>query len=60
MDSKGLVGGLLCLWDPKVVQLKGCCCNRIFILVSGTLFNSFECVILNINAPNEVGDREKL
>ncbi|KAL7181638.1 hypothetical protein ACSBR1_040519 [Camellia fascicularis] len=60
VDSEGLAGGLLCIWDPEVFQLKDCCCTRRFILLSGTLFNSFDCVLLNIYAPNEVGNRAKL
>ncbi|KAL7243530.1 hypothetical protein ACSBR1_015848 [Camellia fascicularis] len=57
MDSEGLAGGLLCIWDPDVLQMKKCCSNRLFLLISGTLFNSFECAVLNIYAPNEVGVR---
>lgn len=60
IDSIGLSGGLLCIWDPEVFQLQACCSNRRFILLSGTLFNSFNCVILNIYAPNSVGDKKKL
>ncbi|XP_028082420.1 uncharacterized protein LOC114283748 [Camellia sinensis] len=56
VDPEGSAGGLLCIWDPGVFQLSGSCCNRRFILLSGTLYNSFHCVMLNIYAPNEVSN----
>lgn len=60
MDSEGTAGGLLCIWYPEVFQLGACCSSRRFILLLGTMFNSFECVLLNIYAPNDVGGRRKL
>ncbi|GMP26175.1 hypothetical protein CsSME_00002736 [Camellia sinensis var. sinensis] len=60
VDFEGAVGGLLWIWDPGVFQISGCYSSRIFILLSGSLFYSFECVILNLYAPNEVGNRGKL
>ncbi|XP_028084671.1 uncharacterized protein LOC114285783 [Camellia sinensis] len=60
VDSIGLSGGLLCNWDPKVFQLQACCSSRRFIMFLGTLFKSFDCVILNLYAPDSVGDRKKL
>ncbi|KAL7218082.1 hypothetical protein ACSBR2_011370 [Camellia fascicularis] len=57
VDPVGSAGGLLCIWDPGVFQLSGSCCKRRFILLSGTLYNSFHCVLLNIYAPNEVTSR---
>ncbi|XP_028126821.1 uncharacterized protein LOC114323420 [Camellia sinensis] len=59
VGSEGSAGGLLCIWDPQVFHLVDCCSNRRFILLSGLLFNSFDCVIVNLYAPNEVGDRRK-
>ncbi|XP_028061248.1 uncharacterized protein LOC114264754 [Camellia sinensis] len=41
-------------------EVSSCCCNRRFILLLGTLFFSFECVIINLYAPNEVALRGKL
>ncbi|KAL7223463.1 hypothetical protein ACSBR1_024998 [Camellia fascicularis] len=35
VDSIGLSGGLLCIWDPEVFQLQACCSSRRFILLSG-------------------------
>lgn len=60
INPNGLAGGLLCIWDPGVFQLVDCCSNRNFVLLSGTLFCTFECAIINIYAPNDVGARGKL
>ncbi|CAL5438187.1 unnamed protein product [Camellia sinensis] len=60
VDADGSAGGLLCIWDPDIFQLKDCCSSRRFIILSGTLFNHFHCVILNIYAPNDVGSRGNL
>ncbi|CAL5415768.1 unnamed protein product [Camellia sinensis] len=60
VDSEGLAGGLLCIWDPSLFQLKDCCSNRRFVLLSGTLLKSFDCVILNVYAPNDVNGRGML
>ncbi|XP_028076106.1 uncharacterized protein LOC114278281 [Camellia sinensis] len=57
VDPEGTAGGLLCMWDPDVFQLSGSYCNRRFILLSGTLYNSFHCVLLNVYAPNDVSSR---
>ncbi|XP_028118140.1 uncharacterized protein LOC114315728 [Camellia sinensis] len=57
VDPEGTARGLLCMWDPDVFQLSGSCCNRRFILLSDTLYNSFHCVLLNIYAPNDVSSR---
>ncbi|XP_028055424.1 uncharacterized protein LOC114259592 [Camellia sinensis] len=53
VDPVGTVGGLLCIWDPDVFQLSGSCYNRRFILLSSTLYNSFDCVLLNVYVPND-------
>ena len=60
VDSEGASGGLLGVWDPRGFQIVECCNSRRFILLSGTFFNSFECAIVNIYAPNEVELRSKL
>ncbi|XP_028086954.1 uncharacterized protein LOC114287711 [Camellia sinensis] len=60
VDAIGAAGGLLCIWDPDVFQLSECCSNKNFILLSGTILNSFECVILNVYAPNDIMRRGKL
>ncbi|KAL7200241.1 hypothetical protein ACSBR1_032210 [Camellia fascicularis] len=57
VDPVGSTGGLLCIWDPSVFQLSGCCCNRRYILLSSSLYNSFDCVLINIYAPNNTSAR---
>ncbi|XP_028059521.1 uncharacterized protein LOC114263216 [Camellia sinensis] len=59
-NSDGSAGGLLSIWNPEVFSLSECCSNRNFLLLSGTLSSSFECVFLNIYAPNDVVQRAKL
>ncbi|XP_028077223.1 uncharacterized protein LOC114279208 [Camellia sinensis] len=59
VGSEGTAGGLLCIWDPDFFQLVDCCSNRRFVLLSGILLNTFECTIVNVYAPNEVGSRFK-
>ncbi|KAL7170415.1 hypothetical protein ACSBR2_035345 [Camellia fascicularis] len=34
VDSEGVAGGLLCIWNPEVFQLVDCCSNRNFIILS--------------------------
>ncbi|XP_028090713.1 uncharacterized protein LOC114290913 [Camellia sinensis] len=58
VDSAGAAGGLLCIWNPEVFQLVDCCSNRYLIILSGTIYNSFECVILNIYGPNDMRRRK--
>ncbi|XP_028072866.1 uncharacterized protein LOC114275081 [Camellia sinensis] len=60
VDAEGSAGGLLCIWDPDIFQIKECCSNRRFILLSGAILNHFHCAILNIYAPNDVGPRGNL
>lgn len=60
MDVEGTAGVLLCIWDLGVLHVSRCCCSKRFIVLSGTLFFSFDCVIVNLYAPNEVGRRGKL
>ncbi|XP_028104164.1 uncharacterized protein LOC114303229 [Camellia sinensis] len=60
VDAVGRAGGLLCIWNPAVFQLMDSCCNHSFLLLSGTLFSSFPCVIVNVYAPNDVVKRQEL
>lgn len=60
VDAIGRAGGLLCTWNPDVFQLKASCCNHNFLLLSGTIFHSFECVIINVYDPNEVAKRREV
>lgn len=60
VDAEGRAGGLLCIWDPDVFQLSDCCSNRSYLLLAGTVFNSFACVVINVYAPNDTVRRGKL
>ncbi|XP_028094700.1 uncharacterized protein LOC114294749 [Camellia sinensis] len=60
VDADGSAGGLLCVWKPEVFSLADCCCNRSFIILSSTLFNSLNCVIVNVYALNDVSARRSL
>ncbi|XP_028082362.1 uncharacterized protein LOC114283684 [Camellia sinensis] len=60
VDSDGSACGLLCIWRPEVFKLRDCCCSKNFILLLGASCLSFECVIVNIYAPNEIVGRRKL
>lgn len=58
--AEGSAGGILCLWNPEIFLLKECCSNRNFILLAGTSLHCFDCVIVNIYAPNDVLGRRQL
>ncbi|XP_028057423.1 uncharacterized protein LOC114261349 [Camellia sinensis] len=60
VDSVGSAGSLLCVWNPGVFQMSECCSSRNFLLLSGIVKQSFECVIVNIYAPNNLRSRGQL
>lgn len=60
VDAEGRAVGLLCIWDPEVFQLSDCCSNRHFIMLAGIVLNSFDCVVINVYAPNDPMRRGKL
>ncbi|XP_028061794.1 uncharacterized protein LOC114265225 [Camellia sinensis] len=60
VDADRSAGGLLCVWKLDIFCLDDCCSNRSFIILSGTLFNSLECVIVNVYVPNDVSARRSL
>ncbi|KAF5932138.1 hypothetical protein HYC85_028309 [Camellia sinensis] len=60
VDAVGPADGLICIWDPEVFQLSECCSSRNLILLSGKIHNSFDYVIVNTYAPNDVLRRRKL
>lgn len=41
-------------------SLRSCCGARNFVLLSGTILPTFDCVLLNVYAPNEVSRRKCL
>ncbi|XP_028053162.1 uncharacterized protein LOC114257580 [Camellia sinensis] len=60
MDVERRAGGLLCIWNTEVFQFDACCGIRHFILLSGKLFFSFNCVIVNVYSSLEVVKRKEL
>ncbi|XP_028106487.1 uncharacterized protein LOC114305578 [Camellia sinensis] len=60
VDAEGKAGGLLFVWNPTVFQVHECCGNRNFIPMSGTLFSSFNCVIVNVYGPTDVAKRQEV
>lgn len=60
IDAVGRARGLLCIWNPEIFQLSASCCNHNFLLLSGTLFYCFDCVIINVYGPNDVAKRKEL
>ncbi|GMP35227.1 hypothetical protein CsSME_00007763 [Camellia sinensis var. sinensis] len=53
-------GGLLCLWNPQIFELKECCSARSFVILAGMAHHTFNCTIINVYAPNDVIKRRKL
>ncbi|KAI8552570.1 hypothetical protein RHMOL_Rhmol06G0277200 [Rhododendron molle] len=60
VGASGTAGGLLSIWNPDIFKLKSFCSNRNFILVKGTYYNQFSCIIVNIYAPCDTVERRKL
>ncbi|XP_028109972.1 uncharacterized protein LOC114308561 [Camellia sinensis] len=60
VDAIGTAGGILCIWNPEVFSLKGCCCYTSFILLEGIVHSNLNCVVGNIYAPNDEENRRKL
>lgn len=60
VDAEGSAGGLLSVWNPEAFSLEDCCCTKNLILLSGTSKCFFNCVIINIHAPNDVINRRKV
>lgn len=57
VDAEGLSGGILCVWKPSVFALSHCCSSRNFIILAGKLLPDFNCVFINVYAPNDVALR---
>ena len=60
VDAIDSAGGLLCVWERNFFKLQNVKCSRHFILLSGKILPDFDCVIVNIYAPNKVLKRKKL
>ncbi|KAH7839133.1 hypothetical protein Vadar_000168 [Vaccinium darrowii] len=59
-ESEGASGGLITMWNKKAFQAHHILARRNFIIVKGELFGSFECIIINIYAPNDIRSRREL
>lgn len=53
VDADGSAGEVLCVWRLEVFVMSHCCSSRCFILLSGTIFPDFQCLFINIYAPND-------
>ncbi|XP_028063179.1 uncharacterized protein LOC114266465 [Camellia sinensis] len=60
VDADGRAGGLLCIWHPDRFKVVDCCGSRNFIILSSISGQSFECSMVNVYAPNDVGKRRQL
>lgn len=60
VNSEGSARGLLSVWNPEVFKLLECCSQRNFLLISGIIVGSFECVFLNVYGPNDLSKRARL
>lgn len=59
-SSEGASGGLLTLWNSEIFKPHAITSHKHFILVEGTQGNGFQCVFLNIYAPNNPISRRNL
>ncbi|KAL7194493.1 hypothetical protein ACSBR1_034841 [Camellia fascicularis] len=57
VDADGFSGGVLCVWKASVFSLAKCCSSRNFLILSGTILPCFNCVFVNVYAPNDVTRR---
>ncbi|XP_028064362.1 uncharacterized protein LOC114267521 [Camellia sinensis] len=57
VDADGFSGGVLCVWKASVFSLAKCCSSRNFLILSGTILPRFNCVFVNVYAPNDVTRR---
>lgn len=60
VGADGSAGGLLCLWNPQIFELKECCSARSFVILAGMAHHTFNCTIINVYSPNDVIKRRKL
>lgn len=59
-EAEGSSGGLISIWSVDILKEEEIIVNKHFILIKGTLTNSFPCIIVNIYAPNNYMDRRSL
>ncbi|KAL7212277.1 hypothetical protein ACSBR2_015034 [Camellia fascicularis] len=54
VDVDRLSGGILCIWKTSVFSLSNCCSIRNFLVLAGMLLPDFNCVFINVYAPNDI------
>lgn len=59
-NSVGASGGLITIWNTDFFKVTNIITHRSFVYLEGVLLNSFPCVLVNVYAPNEVGNRREL
>ncbi|XP_022019896.1 uncharacterized protein LOC110919958 [Helianthus annuus] len=61
VDSSGLSGGLICIWDPSVFSYVDCSKNRNFLLVNGFLKGCGSPIcIINVYTPQGISAKKDL
>lgn len=60
VDALGFSGGILCVWDKTRFSVSDCIKGSHFILLKGTICSTFECVLVNVYAPNDAIERNLL
>lgn len=59
-NATGASGGLLSFWNKSFFKADNINSHRYFIVLQGVVNNSFSCCLVNVYAPNEVGNRRTL
>lgn len=60
VDALGFSGGILCVWDKAIFSVSDCIKGSHFIFLKGTICSTFECVLVNVYAPNDANERNLL
>ena len=59
-EAEGQSGGLISIWRVDKFVEESTIVSKHFIIVNGTYVGEFKCSIVNIHAPNDVGERKRL
>ncbi|XP_058223301.1 uncharacterized protein LOC131333018 [Rhododendron vialii] len=59
-NSIGASGGILILWDFEVFKASNITVHKSYIILEGMLYGDFQCVLVNIYAPNGEVQRKEL
>ncbi|XP_028066189.1 uncharacterized protein LOC114269125 [Camellia sinensis] len=60
VKAEGSSGGIISVWDKSVFSVCECIQRPNFILLKGTISPDFDCILINIYAPNEARARKIL